>query len=124
MQKHFWLAGLALVLASGAAGASAPAHSEGSETGTVYHGAEYQRLAGRFVRVDPWADQRSVASAAPQSADGWRFVGGEAGWELEQHSYDFVRGRLIHSDRFPHNTPRPPAAPQGAQRHDPTGSGG
>ena len=122
MNKNVWIATLAMAV-SGAATAAAPAHPDSTETGTYYHGAEYQRVNGKFARSDTWA----IPTTAPafnvvvlESGDGWRFVGGEPGWELEQHSYAIVRGRLVHNDRFPHDTPKP----LGMQRPLDIGSGG
>lgn len=31
-------------------------------------------------------------------ADGWRFVGGEAGWIIEVPRLKFTQGRLVHAD--------------------------
>ena len=106
MQKFNWIAGVMVVMA-GSAGASAPAHPDSTETGTIYHGAEYTRVDGKFIRVDSWRKTNQAPADSKPAADGWRFVGGEIGWDLEQHSYDFVGGRLVHSDRFSHDAPRP-----------------
>jgi hypothetical protein len=112
MRKNCWIAALAMAV-SGAATATAPVHPDNTEIGSYYHGAEFQRVNGKFVRVDAWATPAPTASnAVLEPADGWRFVGGEAGWELEQHSYAFVGGRLVHNDRFRHDTPKPPLETQ------------
>ena len=43
----------------------------------------------------------------PVTADGYRDVGGEAGFRMEQHRYDFRNGKFVHADSLPHNTPKP-----------------
>ncbi len=44
------------------------------------------------------------------TAAGWRYVGGETGWELVQHAADFRNGKWVHADRFDHNLPKPSVA--------------
>jgi hypothetical protein len=41
---------------------------------------------------------------------GWREVGGERGWEQEQHRYDFRNGQFVHVDKIPHGAPKPALA--------------
>lgn len=43
----------------------------------------------------------------PVTADGYRDVGGEKGWEYVGHRYDFRGGKFVHADNLPHNTPKP-----------------
>ena len=45
----------------------------------------------------------------PVSADRWQDVGGERGWALLPHRYDFVDGQLAHSDECDHSTPPKPS---------------
>ena len=120
MRKYIWIA-ISAIAVSGAATATAPAHSDNTEAGTTYHGAEYQLVNGRFVRVDAWASSMPLAATGVIPNDGWKFVEGEAGWELEQHSYAISIGRPVHNDRFPHDTPKPSLK---TQPLDPVGSGG
>ena len=120
MRKNIWIAALAMTV-SGASSAAAPAHPDSTEAGTAYHGAEYQRVNGRFVRVDAWASPVPMATNAVMPDDGWKFVEGDAGWELEQHSYAIAGGRVVHNDRFRHDTPKPSLK---TQTLDPVGSGG
>ena len=41
-------------------------------------------------------------SKASQSNDGFEYVGGDAGWQLAQHKYDFAGGRFTMSDECDH----------------------
>jgi hypothetical protein len=43
----------------------------------------------------------------PVTADGGTMVGGEAGYVPPQHSYAFLGGKLVHTDKIAHNTPKP-----------------
>lgn len=43
----------------------------------------------------------------PVSADNWQYVGGEREWSLVPHRFDFVDGKLTHTDKFDHNAPKP-----------------
>lgn len=100
------LVGLAVLAGNGVALATGPALPANTETGTVYHGAEYASVGGSFARVDKW--NGTIAAPASRDAnDAWDFIGGEAGWDLRQHRYDFVNGRLVHSDTISHDTPKP-----------------
>jgi hypothetical protein len=94
-----------VAFAATAALAAGPAHPANTETGTVYHGAEYSTVDGRVVRVDTW---NSPAAATPRNAsNAWEYLGEESGWVLRQHSYELRNGRLVHSDTLPHDTPKP-----------------
>ena len=46
--------------------------------------------------------------------NGFEYVGGDAGWQLAQHKYDFVNGRLAMSDECDHAI-RTAAAPTPAE---------
>lgn len=103
--------GASILLGGGAAMAAAPAHAEKTESGAVYHGAEYTRRDGKLARTDNWSSVAAVgtlSSAIP--GDGWEYVGGETGWTLIQHSFDFRKGALAHADSIPHDTPKPSLA--------------
>ncbi|MEO5676565.1 MAG: hypothetical protein ABIQ84_03385 [Usitatibacter sp.] len=98
--------GVAALAGSGVVLSTAPAHPANTETGSVYHGAEYAGVDGRLARVDNW--NRPVGAPASRAAkDAWDFIGGESGWVLRQHSYDFANGRLVHSDTISHDSPKP-----------------
>lgn len=43
----------------------------------------------------------------PVAADGYRYVGGERGWEAPQHAYVFRNGSLVHADAIDHSAPKP-----------------
>lgn len=100
------LVGLAVLAGNGVALATGPAHPANTETGTVYHGAEYASVDGSFARVDNW-NGPIAARASRDANDAWDFIGGESGWVLRQHSYDFANGRLVHSDTISHDSPKP-----------------
>lgn len=53
---------------------------------------------------------------SPVTADGGMIVGGEAGYVPPQHSYAFRGGALVHTDRLPHNTPKPSLTMSAAER--------
>ena len=98
--------GVAALAGNGVALATAPVHPANTEMGSVYHGTEYASVDGRFARVDHW--NSPVAAPASRAAhDAWDFIGGESGWVLRQHSYDFANGRLVHSDTISHDSPKP-----------------
>lgn len=86
-------------------------HPANNEAGSSYHGPEYRLVEGRLVR----ADAASTKSAAAERADpNWTFVGGDTGWVLAPHAYALESGRIVHADRFSHDTPRPRVANTGA----------
>ncbi len=105
--------GVAALIGSGFAMATDTAHPVNNESGSAYHGAEYGKVDGKLARVDSW-NMRAGTGTVPNANDSWEFVPGEAGSQLRQHRYDFVGGRLVHTDTIPHNTPRPKfsAAPE------------
>ena len=76
--------------------AAGPAHSDNSETGTVYHNPEYKRVDGKLARTDTWnASRAGATSPSPPNSDAnWEFVDGDSGWQLRQPSYD-LRGNRI-----------------------------
>ena len=95
--------GVATLIGSGLALATDSAHNE---SGSAYHGAEYGKVDGKLARVDTWNTQAKTGTA-PTADDSWEYQAGDAGWQLRQHRYDFVGGRLVHTDNIPHNTPKP-----------------
>ncbi len=48
-----------------------------------------------------------MARAEERANDGWEFVGGDTGWQLQQHRYDRVNGQWLHADKISHNAPKP-----------------
>lgn len=54
--------------------------------------------------------------ANPVTADGGTVVGGEAGYLPPQHSYAFKDGKLVHTDKIAHNTPKPSLSMTDAER--------
>ena len=103
--------GAATLIGSGVAMATDPAHSAPNESGSVYHGAEYAKIDGGLARVDAW-NMRAAAPTAPKVDDNWEYLGGESGAQLRQHRFDFVKGRLVHTDKIAHNTPKPSFDPK------------
>lgn len=51
----------------------------------------------------------AAALAAPVSNDGFKYIGGEGGWEPVQHSYVMNNGRFVHSDECDHAVRAPVA---------------
>lgn len=98
--------GVATLIGSGSAMATAWVHPANTESGSVYHGAEYGKVDGKLARVDTWNTQAGTGGD-PRADDTWEYQAGDAGWQLRQHRYDFVGGRLLHTDKIPHNTPKP-----------------
>ena len=98
--------GLVTLMSAGLSIAADSAHAANNESGSVYHGAEYGKVNGKLARVDAWNTQGSTGNA-PTADDGWEYSAGDAGWQLRQHRYDLVGGRLVHTDSIPHDTPRP-----------------
>ena len=45
---------------------------------------------------------RVVEAQQPKSIDGFEYVGGDAGWQLAQHKYEFTNGKLVMSDECDH----------------------
>lgn len=114
--------GLISAVISGSALGAGPTHPAGNESGTVYHGPQYAKTDGRWTRADTW-NTPSRALLSPTADDGWEFIGGESGWQLRQHGYDFRNGRLAHTDNLPHDTPKPGSGDQDwAARHIGSGS--
>ena len=96
---------IALSLSAGAAVADQTFHSSNDETGTVMH-----YVPGTKSRAQVEVE-RIEALKNPVTADGWRYVGGDTGWELVQHEYVFRNGTLAHTDKCDHRiTPKPSLA--------------
>ncbi len=93
------------LIGGGSALADGPAHPNNNESGTTYHGAQYQRVDGALARVDFWNARSSALTAAGPSE--YEFLGEEAGWQLRQHSFGVSKGRLVHTDNIAHDTARP-----------------
>jgi hypothetical protein len=102
--------GVAALIAGGTAIAGGPARSTGNEVVD----AEYAHMGA--------SDSRPTSRNARAAKDDWEYVGGDTGCELRQHRYDFVNGRLVHSDDIPHDTPKPTFAEPNASPR--TESGG
>jgi hypothetical protein len=54
--------------------------------------------------------------ANPVTTDGGLAVGGEAGYVPPQHSYAYQGGKLVHTDKIAHNTPKPSLEMTDAER--------
>ncbi len=90
-----------LSLSAGVAVADQTFHPSKGEDGTIMH-----VVPGTKSRAQ--VDAERIATAKIDiSADGWRYVGGETGWELVQHAYNFRNGKWVHADKFDHSTPKP-----------------
>jgi hypothetical protein len=53
--------------------------------------------------------------ANPVAADGGQFLGGEVGYVFPQHTYAYVNGKWVCTDKIAHNAP-PPAIKSPAER--------
>ena len=93
-----------LSLSAGAALADQTFHPSKDEAGTTMH-----VVPGVKSRAQVDAE-RIEAAKSDVTADGWRYVGGETGWELVQHAYQFRNGKLVHVDKIDHTTPKPSLA--------------
>ena len=102
-----------LSLSTGAAIADQTFHRSNDEIGTIMH-------------VVPGIKSRSEVAKNDTTADGWRYVGGDTGWELIQHAYAFRNGKLLHIDNIDHSTPKPSLASivEGRKRYQDQYSGG
>ena len=96
------------VLALALAGAAIPAAFAGSGSTWVggEQGFETHAVRSQLSRSDVQKEFLGFR-ANPVTPDGGRLVGGEAGYVAPQHSYAFQGGKLVHTDRIAHNTPKP-----------------
>ena len=99
--KQITLAFAISALAAPAAFASSGVTPTNNERGYKTHAMPASGLTRDQVRAELEAFKRN-----PVSADGSRFVGGEAGWEIEGHKSAWRNGKLVHADNIDHNTPR------------------
>ena len=88
-------------LAAPAAFATSGITPADNEIGYQTHAMPASGLTRDQVRAELEAFRRN-----PVSADGSRFVGGEAGWEIEGHKIAWRDGKLVHADNIDHNAPR------------------
>ena len=82
-----------------AANASSTFHPANNESGSVTHS-----VPGTLSMAERTALDRIEAQRIDPH---WIWIGGEAGWELRPHTYDIRNGKLVHSDKLAHDTPRP-----------------
>ncbi len=109
-----------LSLSAGAAIADQTFHPSKDEVGTIMH-----VVPGTKSRAQVDIDRRATATNVVVS-DGWRYVGGDTGWELIQHAYAFRGGKLVHVDNIDHSTPKPSLTSivEGKRRYQDQYSGG
>ena len=79
-----------LSLSAGAAVANQTFHPSNDEVGTIMH-----LVPGTTSRAQSDAERIAIAKN-DLTADGWRYVGGDTGWELVQHAYAFRGGKWLH----------------------------
>lgn len=104
--------GAAVLLAAGTANARGVGGPGGGAGGPGFKRSEAAPPA-TITATTPIA--RTAASAVQPggdvTADGWQFVGGEAGWAAPQHRYDFQGGRVVHAHQAwcvaSHDVPAP-----------------
>lgn len=105
------------VFALALAGAAIPAAFANS--GSAWVGGELGFEAHAVQSIKSRANIQKEYQAFrknPVSADGGTLSGGEVGYIPPQHSYAFQDGKLIHTDRIAHNTPKPSLAMTDAER--------
>ncbi len=97
------------VVASGAFGAvaaSAALASSGVTPANTEAGYTTHPMSGAKTRAEV-REELKAFQKNPVSADGWRWIGGEVGWSVEPHKYEFRNGKAIHADNLNHNAPKP-----------------
>lgn len=111
---------ISLSLLAGEAAADQTFHPSKDETGTIMH-----IVPGLKSRAQVSAEQTAPAKKEVFT-DGWRYVGGDTGWELVPHAYAFRGGKLLHIDNIDHSTPKPDLASiiEGRKRYQALYSGG
>ena len=93
------LTAMVLCLGVGFAQAASTFHPADNEAGAVNH-----VVPGTLSAAQVEASRRF---AERQLDSNWSYTGGDSGWTLEQHAYELREGRLVHTDDFPHDSPRP-----------------
>lgn len=96
------------VVASGVLGAiAAPTSfaSSGYTPANTEIGYTTHPMPGTRTRAEVQEELKAFQKN-PVSADGWRWIGGEVGWEIEPHKYELRNGKIIHVDNLDHNTPK------------------
>lgn len=73
----------------------------GGELGYEFHVMPSTKSRAEVV------DELRAFRANPVAADGWHYVGGDAGWAPPKHEYAFENGRLEHVGNTADNSPRP-----------------
>lgn len=68
-----------------------------------------QQYVPNTVSRDQVREELRAAQRNPIISNGWRFVGGEAGWSLENHRLTLDQGQLVHAQDCTLNPARPSA---------------
>lgn len=97
--RHAILAVGATAFVALAANASSTFHPANNESGSLTHSVPGTLSKGERAALDRIDAQRIDPL--------WIQSGGEAGWELRPHTYDFRNGKLVHTDKLAHDTTRP-----------------
>lgn len=84
----------------------------GGESGWQLAQHKYELVNGKLVMSDecdhairattPPAAAKIAKASETRSVNGFEYVGGESGWQLSQHKYEFVNGKLAMSDECDH----------------------
>ena len=82
-----------------------------NERGVTTHAVRASDLTRAQVQAELAAFNKN-----PVSADGARYVGGEAGWANAGHKSEFRNGKLVHGDSIDHNAPKPSLVTTPAER--------
>lgn len=109
--KQLAVTGVIGLLAAPAAFATSGQTPANNERGYTTHAGPPDSLTRDQVRTELQDFKRN-----PVGADGARFVGGEAGWEVQGHKTEWRNGVRVHADSIDHNAPRASALVTPASR--------
>jgi len=96
------------IVALALAGAALPAAfaNSGVTQGAGYRDFQYHATNSTKTRAEVQQELETFRKN-PVTADGGKIVNTEIGFVGPQHSSAFQGGALVHTDKLPHNTPKP-----------------
>ena len=104
-----------IILASLLSAMALPAFANSGTTTLGNAGFQFHPMPSTVTRAQV---QQELAEwrKNPVTADGYRDVGGEQGWEYVGHRFESRDGRFVHVDALPHNLPKPSITMTGQER--------
>ncbi len=104
-----------IILASLLSAMALPAFANSGTTTLGNDGFQFHPMPSTVTRAQV---QQELAEwrKNPVTADGYRDVGGEQGWEYVGHRFESRDGRFVHVDALPHNLPKPSTAMTSQER--------